>query len=171
MANTSRFPINPKDQNQGNSGQNQGDLKTKIQDTASSVAHKAQDMASDLGHKAQDVASNVGHKAQDMASNVGHKAQDLAASARDRTDDAISTVGERMSSIAGTIRDKAPREGVLGSAASSVADKLQSGGDYLQQHGLGDMANDMTTLVKQHPMQALLAGFGVGFLLGMAWRR
>jgi phage-related tail protein len=117
--------------------------------------------------KAQGVASDLAHKAQEAASNVAGKAQNLAGAAADRADDAISAVGERMSGLAGTIRQSGPREGVLGSATGTVADTLKSGGDYLKEHGLSDMAEDMTTLVKRYPVQSLLVGFGFGLLIGM----
>lgn len=116
--------------------------------------------------KAQNVASDLTHKAQEAASTVASKAQNLAGKAADRADDAISAVGERMSGLAGTIRQSGPREGVLGSATATVADSLKSGGDYLKDHGLSEMADDMTTLVKRYPVQSLLVGFGFGLLIG-----
>jgi hypothetical protein len=76
-----------------------------------------------------------------------------------------------MSGLAGSLRENAPREGMLGGAAGAVADRLEASGQYLQEHGLSDMAGDITSLVRQHPMQACLVGFGLGFLFGMAWRR
>jgi len=148
----SRFPTNPQDQSRsplGNAGQAAAEIKSK----------------------AQEAAANLGQKAQEAAGSIGQKAQEVAGTAREKADDAISTVGERMSTMAGTLREKAPREGVLGSAASAVAERLESGGQYLQHHGLSDMAGDVTSLIRQHPMQALLCGFGLGFILGMTWRR
>jgi hypothetical protein len=116
--------------------------------------------------KAQGLASDLTHKAQDVASNVAGKAQNLASAAADRADDAISAVGDRMSGLAGTIRQSGPREGVLGQATGTVADTLKSGGDYLKDHGLREMGDDMTTLVKRYPVQSLLVGFGFGLLIG-----
>jgi hypothetical protein len=132
-----------------------GNTKDRPEDTASTT------------QKVQGVASDLAHKAQEAASNVAGKAQNLAGAAAERTDDAISAVGERMSGLAGTIRQSGPREGVLGSATGTVADSLKSGGDYLKEHGLSDMAEDMTSLVKRYPVQSLLVGFGFGLLIGM----
>jgi len=116
--------------------------------------------------KVQGVASDLTHKAQEAASTVAGKAQNLAGTAADRADDAISAVGERMSGLAGTIRQSGPREGMLGSATGTVADTLKSGGDYLREHGVREMGEDMTTLVKRYPVQSLLVGFGFGLLIG-----
>jgi len=129
------------------------------------------DKASDALHAAQDTAQTLGQKAQETASNVATKASDLASQAADRADDAISSVGSGMSSLAGQLRQNAPREGTLGSAASTVAGTLEQGGRYLQDHGVRDMADDATNLIRRYPVQSLLVGFGVGLLLGMAFSR
>ncbi len=152
MANTSRFPTNPQHRTEGTTG---------------SVGQAA----GDLKEKAQEAASNLGQKAQDVASNVRDKAQNFASSASGKAEDALSNVGEKMSSFAGTLRERAPREGMIGQAAGAVADQLETGGRYLSQHDFSDMADDVSSLIRQNPIPSLLVGFGVGFMLGMAWRR
>lgn len=150
MSNTSRFPTNPKDQGTtGNLGQT----------------------ASEFKEKTQDVASNLGRKAEDIAGNLGSKAQHLASTAAEKAENTLSNVGEKISGFAGTLRENAPREGMLGNAAGAVADRLETGGRYLQQHGFSDMADDVTSLIRQNPIPSLLVGFGFGFLLGMSLRR
>jgi ElaB/YqjD/DUF883 family membrane-anchored ribosome-binding protein len=129
------------------------------------------DKAQEMAHGAQDAASSLAHKASDAASNLGQKAGDVASAAADKADDAISSVGSGMSSLAGQLRQNAPREGTLGSAAGTVASGLEQGGRYLQEHGVREMADDMTNLVRRYPVQSLLVGFGVGLLLGMAFSR
>jgi ElaB/YqjD/DUF883 family membrane-anchored ribosome-binding protein len=119
----------------------------------------------------KDTAQELAHGAQEAASSVAHKASDVASAAADRADDAISSVGSGMSTLAGQVRQNAPREGTLGSAAGAVASGLEQGGRYLQEHGFGDMADDMTSVVRRYPLPALCVGFGVGFLLGMALTR
>jgi hypothetical protein len=116
-------------------------------------------------------AEDTGSKLQEAASNVGQKAQDVASTVAQKTDDALSAVGSGMSSLASTIREKAPQQGMLGSAASSVASGLQTGGEYLQEHGVGDMLNDLTAVVRRYPLRSLLVGFGVGFLMARATSR
>jgi ElaB/YqjD/DUF883 family membrane-anchored ribosome-binding protein len=106
------------------------------------------------------MASHVGKHASEMASNLGEKAEG-----------AVTGMGERMSSWGESLRQSAPREGALGSAASSVAGTLESGGRYLQEHDFGDMAEDVTTVVRRYPIQSLLVAFGVGIFFGMTSRR
>ena len=55
--------------------------------------------------------------------------------------------------------------------AEAVADQLESGGHYLSEHGFSDMTDDLSALIRQNPLPSLLVGFGVGFMIGMAWRR
>jgi phage-related minor tail protein len=156
-------------------GQAAGDVKNKLQEGAQNVLHKAGEAASSVAHKAGEAASNVAHKAGELASTVGSKvantASNVASAVGDKAEGAVSAVGQGMSSLAGTLREKAPHGGILGSAASTVAGGLESGGEYLREQGLSGMFDDMTALVRRHPMQALLVGFGVGFLLARATSR
>ena len=133
------------------------DVKGKVQELASSVVLKAEDVAADVSNKAQDWAGNVADKAQETASAAVHKA-----------DDGIAAVGHQMASLGGSVRDAAPHNGAIGSAATAVADELQAGGHYLEGHGLEAIGKDLTDVVRRHPIPALLIGFGIGCLLGMA---
>jgi hypothetical protein len=142
------------------------DKKTSPSDLASRGAEKAQELAAAAGQKAsavaekaKETAKDAANKAGEMAKNVGHKAED-----------AVSSVGGQMKTLAGTIREKAPHEGIVGSTASAVASTLDSSGAYLQEHNLSGMAEDMTDLIRRYPIQSLLVGIGVGFLLAKATR-
>jgi ElaB/YqjD/DUF883 family membrane-anchored ribosome-binding protein len=150
----------------GGLGHDDQDKKTSPSDLASRGAEKAQELATAAGQKASSVAEkaketarDAANKAGEMAKNVGHKAED-----------AVSSVGGQMKSLAGTIREKAPHEGIAGSTATAVANTLDSSGAYLQQHNLSGMAEDMTDLIRRYPIQSLLVGIGVGFLLAKATR-
>jgi len=120
--------------------------------------------------KAKDVAGNVVDKAKQAASTVAEKARDVASAVGDRAEGAVSSVGSGMQSLAGTIRDKAPSGGVLGGAASGVASALDSSGRYLEEQGLSGIADDMTTLIRRHPIPAVLIGIGMGYLLARITR-
>ncbi len=139
--------------------------------SANEAKGKVQEPASSAAQTVQDVASDVSHKAQDWASNVANKAQETASAAVDKTNDGIAAVGHQMNALGGTVRQAAPPDGVIGSAATTVADKLQAGGRYLEGHGLQDVGRDLTSIVQHHPIQSVLIGFGLGCLLGMTLRR
>jgi ElaB/YqjD/DUF883 family membrane-anchored ribosome-binding protein len=60
---------------------------------------------------------------------------------------------------------------VVGSAAGAVADGLESSGRYLQEHGVGDITDDLAGVIRRNPLPSLCVAFGVGFLVGMVSRR
>jgi hypothetical protein len=129
------------------------------------------DTVENAAHTAREAASNLGQKAGDVASNLGERAQNLASTAADRAEDAMSTVGQGMSTMAGRLRESVPPEGMLGTAAGSVAGTLEAGGRYLQEHDLNDIGEDVSRLVRQYPIASLCAVFGLGFMLGRTMGR
>jgi hypothetical protein len=142
-----------------NTTSNKNRTEDRPSQAASSAVDKAKDTAHSLTEKAGEVASNVGHKVSEAASTVGHGA-----------DRAVQSAGSGMQSFADTVRERGPQSGMLGSASSAVADTLDSAGEYLESHGLSGVAEDITNLVRRHPIPALLIGIGVGFLLARATR-
>jgi ElaB/YqjD/DUF883 family membrane-anchored ribosome-binding protein len=133
-------------------------------DRASDTAHQAVDSAAD---KAQQVAGEVKEKAQQAMD----KAQDLGSQAADRADAATTTVGEKMSDAAQTLRERAPATGPMANVADTAADTLDRAGTYLQQQDLADMRADLEGMIRRYPVQSLLIGFGVGYLLARSTRR
>src|SRR5258706_553048 len=136
----------------------------RAKDMAANMADKAKDAASHMADKAKDAASHMADKAKDIA----HKASDMADAAEKKADSAVQSVGSGMEHLAGTIREKGPHEGVLGTATTKLASTLESGGHYLQEEGLGGMADDLTNVIKRNPIPALFIGIGLGFLLARA---
>ncbi len=63
------------------------------------------------------------------------------------------------------IREKAPREGKIGTTATKVAGGLESASYYLQEKKFDHLREDLRGLVRRYPLQALLVGLGLGFLL------
>jgi hypothetical protein len=141
--------------------------KNKPRDLAGSAGQAATTAAD----KARETASTAAHRVSEAATNLGHRAQEMAGAATHRADEALASAGQGMSSLAGSLRQNAPREGMLGSAAGGVADALESGGRYLQEHGLEDMGEDLRGFVRQYPLGSLLCVFGLGVLMGRALGR
>jgi hypothetical protein len=150
MANTGKYSSTSREKE---------DLGTTASHMATEAKHKVQETATAVSDKAKETANTLTDKAKETASNLGHKAED-----------AVAGVGGQMQSLAGTIRENAPHEGIMGSAASTMASGLESGGRYLKEHDFQAMTNDMAHLIRQYPIQSLLIGFGVGFLFARATR-
>lgn len=103
-------------------------------------------------------------RAKDAAAGM---AQDIGG----RATGAVQAVGSGMESLADSIRERAPREGVLGTASGEVARTLESGGRYLREEGLSGMMDDLTSVIRKNPLPAVLIGIGLGFLLARTTSR
>jgi predicted heme/steroid binding protein len=122
-------------------------------------------------HRAQEGASSLGHRIQETATQATHRVSEMGSAAKDKTEQAAHSVGQRLTSLAGSIQSSAPHEGMIGSAASTVAQGLESSGRYLQEHDLNDMVKDVGTVIKRYPIASICAFFSLGLLLGMSTRR
>jgi hypothetical protein len=140
-----------KGQGAGQGGQGQGDAAT--------LAGRAQDMLGQAGSAISGAAGQAGQAIGGAATAAGKRADDLAGQA-----------GQGAQSLAHTLRDQGPREGYLGQASGAVATGLEQAGKYLEDKHLSGMAGDFGSLIKSHPIPAVLIGIGVGFLLGRALR-
>ncbi len=142
-----------------------------MSDTSKAIRSSVEDAASKASEKTQQAASAAMDKAQELASTAGSKASELASTAGKKVEDATSALGEKVQSMAGTLRERGPHDGMLGSASGAVADTLDNAGRYLREEGLLGMADDVTELIRRNPIPALFIGVGIGFLLAKAFRR
>jgi hypothetical protein len=137
---------------------------------ASNVADRTRETASSAADKARETAANVADRARETASSLADKAKDMTSAAGRRADDMAGRMGSGLESAAESIREHTPSSGMIGTAASRVADTLESGGHYLREEGLTGLANDLTDMIRRHPIPALLVALGVGVLLARATR-
>jgi uncharacterized protein YjbJ (UPF0337 family) len=111
-----------------------------------------------------------GDKTGGVVAKVTAKAQELGATAANKANEAATVVGEKIGSLANVIREKAPREGAVATAATTVVDGLESAGSYLREKKFDHLAKDVTDLVRTYPVQSLLIGVGIGYLLARRTR-
>lgn len=131
-------------------------------------AGTAEEVAAYVGRKAEDAASFVGRKAENATLYVGHKAEDAACYVGQKTGDASAAVGSGLRSLGDSVRSGGPEGGMAGGATSAVADSLESSGRYLQEEGLKDMVEDISSLIRRYPIPALVIGAAAGYLAGKA---
>jgi uncharacterized protein YjbJ (UPF0337 family) len=93
------------------------------------------------------------------------KAREFGATAARKANEAAPVLGEKMESLASRIREKAPREGRIGTTATKVAGGLESASYYLHEKKFEHLGADLKGLVRRYPLQTLLVGLGLGFLL------
>lgn len=134
----------------------------RVQDTMD----KAKTAASNVGEKAKETTENISEQVR----NVTERASDMASGLGQRAGETVSAVAGQMRHLASTIRESVPEEGVAGSAASAIADTLESGGTYLEGQSLTDIADDVSAIIRQHPMASVMVCFGCGYLLARSLR-
>ena len=111
-----------------------------------------------------------GDKTAGTVANMTAKAQEFGATAGNKANEAATVVGEKIGSLAGVIRENAPHEGPVASAATAVVDGLESASSYLREKKFDHLAKDVTDLVRTYPVQSLLIGIGLGYLLARRTR-
>jgi uncharacterized protein YjbJ (UPF0337 family) len=121
-------------------------------------------MARNAGQEMKATAQDLSQSAANAYEGAKAKAQELGTAAAEKVGGATKAVGETMSSLAGTLRDSAPQEGTIGSAAKTVATQLDTAGAYLQDNTFDNMARDVTGLIRRYPIHSLLIGVGIGYL-------
>lgn len=139
-------------------------------DAVTGAAQRVGEAASQAASTVGNTASHLAEQARDTASSVADKAREAGASAGRTADNLVGRVGSGLETAAESIREHTPHSGVIGGAASRVADGLETGGRYLQQEGMSGMANDFTEMIKRNPIPALLIAVGVGVLIARATR-
>jgi len=156
MATTNRMPDqknNPSSQSTGTFGEHASKAVSEVKEAGVALASQAKESATAA------------------VSAIQEKASDLASGVAERADAAIHATGKGMENLAAGIRERTPSEGILGTASCKVADTLESSGKYLEEHGMGDMVNDVTEIIRRNPIPAVLVGVGIGFVLARATSR
>jgi uncharacterized protein YjbJ (UPF0337 family) len=115
----------------------------------------------EIEHRLQEYGDKVGG----VVAGVSAKAQEFGAKAAKKANEAAPFVGEKMGTLATSIRERAPRDGTLGTATTKVAEGLESASYYLKEKRFEHVGDDLRGLVRRYPLQSLLVGLGLGFLL------
>lgn len=82
-----------------------------------------------------------------------------------------SAMGEKIDALAEAIRERAPQEGPIGTAATAITEKLDAAGSYLHAIDVDQMVDDVATVIRRYPLPSLLIALGIGYLLARATRR
>jgi hypothetical protein len=125
----------------------------------------------DVTHDLRNQFGEVKNRTESAATGVVDKARETVNAAGQRVESAVSAVGSGINSLAGSIRENMPREGMIGNTSERVASTLETGGRYLQDEGLTGMMDDLSRFVRRNPLPALLVGIGIGFILARTFRK
>ena len=147
-----------------NAAQRAGDLAPR-------AGERARQAADDLRSKdAGELIDDARTKAGDIAETARNKAGEASAVAADKVETAMNATGEQFANLASTVRERAP-EGRMGDVATSAADAIERGGQYLQQADLQSIRGDLERIIRERPIESLVVGLGVGYLLARSMRR
>lgn len=114
-------------------------------------------------------AEGLRQKAEHLASNVKDKASAIGAQVSDKANAAVSSMGEKMSDLGNVLRENAPE--AVAPYADRAAQTLERAGNYLAHGDFGDYFDDLSGLIRRHPVPAMLTGVAIGFLLARNSRR
>jgi len=129
--------------------------------------------AGKMGQTTSTTSQSLGATLGEVADEAKSAVEGAGASTSTRASQPISAsaVGEKIGSLADAIRAKAPPEGAMGTAASTVANKLGAAGSYLQEKDWDHMTGDLSSIIRRYPIPSLLVGLGIGYLLAQRARR
>lgn len=120
----------------------------------------------EVARRFKEFADHTGGAIADMAA----KTSKLGATVATTANVAATVVGEKIGSLANVIRDNTPHEGAVATAATAVVGGLESASSYLRENKFDHLARDITALVRTYPVQSLLIGVGLGYVLARRTR-
>lgn len=138
--------------------------RNKVQQAGESCAQAATDAADNV----KNAASYMAEQAKDAACQVSKQAATAGSYIDSKAEDATSALGGGLKAAGDAIRQNLPQEGRFGQASSTVAQGLSDAGSYIEREGLKGIGGDLSSLIKNNPIPALLLGIGLGFLMARA---
>lgn len=132
------------------------------------------DRVSDFGERRTDNVEKLKERLEDVASKAKDKAEQWTESAAATADRQRENVSSGLERAASTLHEEAtniPGGPRAVSAVHRFADGMETSASYLREHDFADMRDDLISLCKRYPVQALVSAVALGFLLGRSVRR
>ncbi|MDO9119285.1 MAG: hypothetical protein Q7U39_15090 [Nitrospira sp.] len=87
------------------------------------------------------------------------------AGATEQAEEVSESIDQTMDSAAQAVQDTIRRTKKTAAAAvQSVADGVETSTEYLSERGVAGVVEDLETLIRRYPLQALLIGLSLGYL-------
>lgn len=139
--------------------------------TRQPYGQRPEDTAQKATEKVTHAAEDAKAKASEAIDTARQRTAEIGANASDKATDVMNAAGDRMSTLAQTVREKAPAEGRAGEVAATAAETLERSGRYLREADPNTVRMDLEQMIRQHPIESMLVGLGVGYLLARSMRR
>jgi ElaB/YqjD/DUF883 family membrane-anchored ribosome-binding protein len=114
---------------------------------------------------------DIADRAQKAIESVREQTRTLAGNLKDLVKGTASAAGKKLERAASSVRDGLPHDGVVGAAAGSVADYLESAGERLEKQEIPEVRKTLESWLRRRPFAALLMSVGAGYLIARAIRR
>ena len=148
-----------------------GNMLDAATERAKQAGEKASDIAQSAVDKVKQTADDLRSKEpSEIVDDARAKAAEVGDAAASKVDSAMTATGAQLSTLAQTVRENAP-EGKAGEVATKAADALDRSGEYLQVADLQMVRSDLERVIREHPIESLLVGVGLGYLVARATRR
>ncbi|HZZ76875.1 MAG TPA: hypothetical protein VFE62_00055 [Gemmataceae bacterium] len=142
--------------------------------TETTKRNEAWEQAKESGKESLAKGKEAGEQAMEAARQEGKgildKAKDAACAVGKKAEDATAAAGHGIADFGERVSEKGPHSGFMGTASQKVGDTIKEGGRYIEEQKLSGMAHDVAEIVKNHPIPALVAVFGLGFMIGQAMK-
>lgn len=90
----------------------------------------------------------------------------------EQAEELAGSISPTVDSAAHTIQDTLRRtQNSACAAMGMVADSLDTSTAYLSNRGMVGVVEDVTTLIRRHPLQVMVLGVSVGYLLSRSRQR
>ena len=90
----------------------------------------------------------------------------------EQAEELAGSISPTVDSAAHTIQDTLRRtQNSACAAMGMVADGLDTSTEYLSNRGMAGVVEDVATLIRRHPLQVMVLGVSVGYLLSRSRQR
>ena len=90
----------------------------------------------------------------------------------EQAEELADSISPTVDSAAHTIQDTLRRtQNSACAAMGMVADGLDTSTEYLSNRGMAGVVEDVATLIRRHPLQVMVLGVSVGYLLSRSRQR
>lgn len=155
---------------QGEAGPRQRPIQLGVKSMANEAVPKySRTFSEGSGPAAEGESANLQSKVAQAAGETKQQVADAGRKTVDKIDEQRQAAASGLESAASTLHESAeklPGGEKVSQAAHATADKVQQTADYVREHDVNAMVQDVQHLVKRHPGGSLLAAAAVGFLVG-----
>jgi hypothetical protein len=124
--------------------------------------------ADDFLRGASEETQKAVQRGKEATSEMANRAKHTAEDVKERSSSTLNRVSDLVSDAASSAVENIPSTDEI---ASTVSDTIQSGKDYLSERGIGDVARDLSGVVRKYPVRSCWAALGLGIVLGGALSR